>query len=557
MDTKARELLQKFDYLEEQRKPVEPDWKEITRFVLPRRDIWEEKNGRGGRTGGEIFDGTAISAVNLAAHGIIGYMMSPLNRWFKLGLESDEALELPGVRVWLEYIEEVLYADFAQSNLYEEGVEFFKDLLSIATATMYTEEDTREKLPYFSTRHTKEIYLDADRRGKIDTLFRVYYMTARTMEQAFGKNNLPHTIQLALEREPYERYPVIHAVFPRTDRDVTSLSSNNKRFASIYLDRSSGEILREGGYDDFPYIVGRWSTNSDEVYGRGPAHDAIVKIKRANAMAKDFLTYSQLAADPPWNIPEHMRDDVHIVPHGLNYFATPNDIAQPAYPGGRFELAIEQEQEVRRIIEEDFLVDFFVMLQRAPEGMTATEVMERQSEKAAVLGPIIGRIESEVLDQVIDKAFRVAVNAGKIPPPPPALQMLPGMQVKVEYIGALAQANKKFHMQQGIQHSLQSFVPVLEVYPQLRGLVKAEDLGRKLLQSTGMPADVVRDRREFKEWEVQMQRQQQALEQRQAQMEAMQNADKLGKKPEAGSPMDMIDQQLRGQMQTMQGGVPQ
>lgn len=555
MDTKGREILDKFQHLESERESWEQDWKEITRLVLPQSSLWEDSKGRGDRTGQDIFDGTAISALNLMANGLMGYLMSPMIRWFKLGLPVREAMDLPGAREWLETCESVLYNDFARSTIYEEGLEFFRKGGGLGTAVMYMEQDQKEGIPWFSTRHPKEVYLEADKRNRVDTVVRRYFLTARTMEQEFGRNNLPDDIQRACEDDPYDRFPIIHAVFPREDRDVTKINAQNKRYASLYVTEDHGEVLRESGYDSLPYIVWRWSTNSNEVYGRGQAHNALVKIKRANAMSRDLLRYSQLATDPPYNVPEHMRGQTRILPRGLNYYSNPNELITPVQIGGNYSIGLDQQQDTREIIENDFLVDFFLMLQRAPEGMTATEVMERQAEKAAVLGPIIGRIESDVLDKVIDIAFRQAAEAGRVPPPPPALRQLVGMPIKVDYIGPLAQANKKFHAQQGIQHSIQNFVPLLEVEPNLRGLVKWEQLGRELLENTGMPAGVVRDEREYRQWQQQLQAAQQQLQQQQQQQAMMENADKLGKRPEPGSPIEAIDQQMRGAMRTMQGAA--
>lgn len=553
MDVKAREVLDKFEYLKSERMTWENEWREITRFVIPRRSLFDDTKGRGDRTGQDIYDGTAISALNLLANGLMGYLMGPMIRWFKLGFRIQKMTELPGARRWLEDVENILYADFARSTLYEEGLEFFKDGGSVSTATMYIEEDQDEGVPFFSTRHPKEIYLDADRRGRIDTVFRRYWMTARQIVQEFDINRVSDAVRLSAERSPSDKYEIIHAVFPRKDRDVTKINSQNKRYASLYLEVGTGEILRESGYDELPYIVWRWGTNSDEVYGRGPGHDALVKIKRANVIQRDMIKYSNLTVSPMWNVPESMRGKEAILPNGLNYYSNPQNVLSPVPLGGNYNIGLDQQQDVREIIENDFLVDFFLMLQRAPERMTATEVMERQAEKAAVLGPLIGRIESDVLDKVISLGFRQASNAGRIPPLPPALQRIQGAQLKIDYIGPLAQANRKFHVQQGIMNAVNNYVPLLEVGPpDMRGLVKWNDLGRRLLQEGGMPADIIRDEKEFREWQEMMAQAQAQAQQQQQQQEMMANADKLGKTPEPGSPLAELDKQMRGVMQEAQ-----
>jgi len=556
MSETGREILEKREHLAAERTLWEAEYRDITRFVIPRRSIFDDRKGRGERVGKEMYDGTAVSALNLLANGLMGYLMGPMLKWFKLGIPNQQAMDAPGVMQWLEFAENVLYADFAQSTLYEEGLEFFKDGGSIATATMFMEEDLQEGIPFFSCRHPKEIYLGADRRNRIDTVFREYWMTARQMIQEFGIDNVPDQVKLDAEQNPYNKYEVVHAVYPREDRDVTKINGVNKKWASVYVDAGTNEILRKSGFDEMPYVVWRWSTNSDETYGRGPGHDALVKVKRANAMARDIMQYSQLTVQPPYNVPEEMRGKTKILPRGLNYYSSPGQFITPVSLGGSYPIGLDQQQDIREIIENDFLVDFFLMLQRAPERMTATEVMERQAEKAAILGPIIGRIESDVLDKFIALEFRQAMNAGRIPPPPPALAQMVGTPIKIEYIGPLAQANRKFHMRQGIQNALEGFLPLIQYHPELQGLPKWEELGRESLQQGGMPAKLVRDKREYAQWRGQMQQAQQEAAAREEQAALMQNADKLGRQPEPGSPMDEMNQQMGGVMAQMQG-MPQ
>jgi hypothetical protein len=58
-----------------------------------------------------------------------------------------------------------------------------------------------------------------------------------------------------------------------------------------------------------------------------------------------------------------------------------------------------------------------------------------------MLGPVLERLEDELLDPMIDRVFQIAFDAGMLPPPPQELQENPdGM--KVEYISILAQAQK-------------------------------------------------------------------------------------------------------------------
>jgi hypothetical protein len=185
--------------------------------------------------------------------------------------------------------------------------------------------------------------------------------------------------------------------------------------------------------------------------------------------------------------------------------------------------------------------------------MTATEVMERQAEKAAVLGTIIGRVSSEFLDPVIDLTFDYAMKGKRLPPPPPEFakaMIQSGGRIEVDYLGPLAQAQKKFHVTQGATQSIQAIAPIMQMNPNVADLINWDQLVMEMLRSYGMPQKAVNDLRD-----VAKIRQQKAAQQQQ--MMAMQQEQQLidkypmDKEAPQGSPMEEIGKQLT---QALRGG---
>src|ERR1017187_6313187 len=97
------------------------------------------------------------------------------------------------------------------------------------------------------------------------------------------------------ESNMHEQREVLHAVYPRKDYTPLRIDAKGKKWASDWVYRKGGKILgtsesgdqgismlSEGGYDSMPIVTTRWRKNSDELYGRGPAHDAWVAIALAN-----------------------------------------------------------------------------------------------------------------------------------------------------------------------------------------------------------------------------------------------------------------------------------
>jgi hypothetical protein len=97
-------------------------------------------------------------------------------------------------------------------------------------------------------------------------------------------------------------------------------------------------------------------------------------------------------------------------------------------------------QDVRGRINQTFYTDLFLMLANSTKtNMTATEVAERHEEKLLMLGPVLERLHNELLDPLIEITFTRMIEAGLVPPPPQELQ---GVDLNVQYVSMLAQAQR-------------------------------------------------------------------------------------------------------------------
>jgi len=549
---KLEELQAKWGALKEERHAWEEEYEEISRLIFPRRDTWQRDDGQPTTKDRTVYDGTPIGALNLLANGLVGYLVSPSYPWFKLRIPLDQGSEIPGARQWLETCEQILYQNFHQSNFYEEIVETFKDGGATGFGTIFEEEDPARSVPVFHSVHNKEVFIAENAQGRIDTTFREFHTTARNAVQRFGEENVSDRTRELAETHPYERVRVVHSVYPRTDRDVTKIDAKNKKYASIYFEPDAGVVLNESGFDEARYHHLRWSTNSDEVYPRGPGYDALTDAKKSNAISKAMLKAAELSVNPPVNVPNDMLRRIKLSPGARNPYSPSGGRTEPIQMVGNYPIGRDREQALQQIIEQHFMVDFFLMLQRAPEGMTATEVMERQSEKAAVLGTVIGRISSELLDPVIKTTFKLAGKAGQIPDPPPALVEAleeSGRKMQIEYVGALAQAQRRFYATRGMQQGLQAFMPLMEAHPALQDLINWDQAGRHLLEEYGVPADIIRDKDQLRQIRMRRQQARQQQQQQQQQMEAAEAYQNLKEAPQQGSPVSEIGKQMKQALQ--------
>ena len=96
--------------------------------------------------------------------------------------------------------------------------------------------------------------------------------------------------------------------------------------------------------------------------------------------------------------------------------------------GGRPDLGFDLVQDVRARVREIFFVDQ-LQLNEGPE-MTATEVIQRTEEKMRLMGPVVGRTQTELLGPMLQRVFGLLYRAGKLPPPPPHM-LQRGFKLKI------------------------------------------------------------------------------------------------------------------------------
>ena len=275
--------------------------------------------------------------------------------------------------------------------------------------------------------------------------------------------------------------------------------------------------------------------------------DAIVEVYGLNQVAKTMLQANQLAVEPAYNVPKEMRGKVRIAPRGMNYYAETGRTITPVHNPSDIPAGETQQERLEKAIEKYYRVEFFLMLSRAAmEGrqLTVPQVMEMQGEKGAILGTTIGRLQNECLRSSIDRVFFIEDEAGRMPTPPDVLLREEGEEIGVEYMGPLAQAQKRLIHSQGIMQGLATVSPLFDAFPEVMDRIDADKVADEIFEATGFPQKAIRSV-EDAEKNIRAPRAEAARQA--AMMEAAERAAKvapgLGKTIEGGSPLDMMNKE--------------
>jgi len=450
----ADKILKRLSALEEARQPWVGSWQELTDYMMPRKNSFGAKNP--GKLGDErIFDSTPMHALELLAGGIGGLLTNPAMPWFEIGCRDKEQADRKETREFLQDARERMIGLFnAEDSGFQTHVhELYLDVALLGTAVMCVEAD-EDTVVRFSTRPLGEAFVTESVRGVVDTVFRKYEITARQAVQEWG-GDCSKELKEKAEKKPETAIEIVHAVYPRTDRKAGGKDAGNFPFASIYLEAKTKHVLEESGYLEMPYMVPRWSKATGEKYGRGPGQTALSDTRVLNAMARTALMAAEKMSDPPLMVPDDgFLGPVRSGPGGLSYYRAGSTDRIEALPI-RVDLAatesmmMQRRESIRRIFMGD---------QLAPEGpaVTATEAVIRQSEKMRVLGPVLGRLQSEFLTPLIRRVWNIMIRAGEVKFP----EGVDSDSIYVSYINPIERSLKQYEAQ-GLMQAVEYLSPLV------------------------------------------------------------------------------------------------
>ncbi|MEN9904239.1 MAG: hypothetical protein RLZZ555_804 [Pseudomonadota bacterium] len=423
-------------------------WREISDYQQPRagRFVVTDRN-RGDKRANHILDNTAVFGARTLAAGLMSGVTSPARPWFRLEIQDKDLMEMGAVKTWLHDSATLLRAIFASSNTYRSLHTIYEELGLFGTGCSIVLPDFDNVIHHYPLT-VGEYALATNSKGEVDTVCREFQLTVAQMVEQFGKDNCSQTVRDLWNRGNYDAWvDVIHLVEPRKNRDVGKRDGKNMRFASIYLEPGKDQadrFLSESGFNRFPALAPRWVVTGNDVYGTSPGMECLGDVKQLQHQQLRKGQAIDYQVNPPLQVPTKYKEASKArLPGGVFYV---DSLGQGQGVRSAFDVNLNLQhlmldiQDVRERIRQAYYADLFLMLANDNRsGITATEVAERHEEKLLMLGPVLERLHNELLSPLIDIAFDYANRAGILPPPPPELE---GMDLNVEFISVLAQAQR-------------------------------------------------------------------------------------------------------------------
>jgi len=434
--------------LKQEYNTFEAHHRELAEYILPRLGRWLlTKTNEGGKKNGKIIDNTGKMALRTLSSGMMAGLTSPARPWFNLESPNPEVQEIQSVKMWLDTVKKRMNVVFARSNLYDSLPRLYAELILFGQGPIALFEDLDGSIIHSQTFTQGEYWIANDAKGRVNTFARSYRKTVSQVVEKFGIENVSETVKNLYDRCSYDAWvDLYHIVEPNNGRDFKKADSLNKLFRNVYWEQSSNKkVLSFNGFDEFPVFCPRWDVNSGDVYASScPGMDALGDIKQLQLHENRSSEAIEKMVRPPMTAHPNLRNKhKSLLPGGVTYadYVNGHPGFQPTYQvNARINELEGKSEQIRNRIDKAFYADLFLMLSNTDRRqITAREVQERHEEKLLMLGPVLERLNKDLLDPLVERTFNIMWRAGLIPPPPQEIQ---GMDVKVEYISVLHQAQR-------------------------------------------------------------------------------------------------------------------
>ena len=528
--SKLQDYKDRLEDLETRRRPWHDHWQEISEYVLPSHGFyatsgWQPNYGE--KRTSKIIDGTATRAMRVLASGMQGGLTSPSRPWFRLGVADGDLMQNKAVKQYFDDCERRMYWFLSKTNYYQAVHAGYTEQAGFGQMVLVVEADPLKGV-VFHLVTAGQYSLAEGLDGKIDTLFRRFNMTVRSLVDRFGKGSVSRNVREQYTKNALDEYvEVVHVITPRYNRDTTKDDNKNMPWAGCYFELGASDeegFLEEKGYRSCPIIAPRWLTTGSDVYGRSPGMDVLPDVKMLQQMASTALRAEHKMVEPSVEAPASMKGRINMLPAGVSY--TQNSSGTPSIrpiyevnPNiiGALEGKIERVQQA---IKAGLYNDLFLLPDQMRPGVTAYEISVRNQEKMVLLGPVVERQTYEGLDVTIDRVWDIMEEGGMLPDPP---EEIGAMEVKVEYISLLAQVQKRAGTD-AIQQMAGFAGQLAQLNPTVLDKLDVDESMDQLGDLIGAPAGIIRSDEEVKTIRDGRAQQQQQMVQQQMEAEKSKRA---------------------------------
>jgi len=492
----------RLEALRSERSSFIPLYRELSDYHLAHRGrfLTSDRN-KGYKRNTKQINNTSRLANRTLASGMMSGITSPARPWFRLSSGDSDLDDSSAVKHWLHQVQQLMYKVFSQSNAYNALHQLYSELGTFGTAAMGIYQDF-DNVIWCKPYTVGSYMIGLNSRNVSDTFYREYEVSVGQCVKQFGIDSVSQSVKEQWEKGNSEAWvKIVHAVEPNDERDGNSPLASQKPWRSVYYEANKGardgdeKFLRQSGFDGFPIVAPRWDVTAEDVYATDcPGITALGDTKALQLAERRKYQAIDKLVNPPLQGPSALRNKINggvVGPNDIVWHDQTSVGLSSIYGNYRPDVNVIREEihTVEQRVQRAFYEDLFLMLaQTDRRQITAREVAEKHEEKLLMLGPVLERLHTELLDPLIDRTFSILQQNGVLPPPPPELQ---DRELNVEYVSVLAQAQRL--VATGAVDRLVGFTSqVAQVWPEARHKVDAGRAIDEYAESLGVDPSIVR-----------------------------------------------------------------
>ena len=432
-------VRRRYRIAEEKRSRWSRLWADCYAYTLPSQNGDGDGGGEGQAnisvSNDALFDGTAPDAVDQLAASLLAGLTPSGGKWFSLSageqIPEDERAPFDAM---LKQTEAAIQAHLERSNFMVEVHQAFLDLVIGGSACLMFEEDVIGAASAFRFRALPlgQCTLGEGPNGRIERVMQKARLKPADIRRRFpgapGLRTLPDEAQSNSDAPDIW---VIEAVEPEQSRI---------RYRAVLAEGPEADgLLADRVLDASPFLAFRWMKAPGEVYGRSPVMKALPDIKTANKVVELVLKNASIAVTGMWQADDDgvlNPANISLKPGAIIPKAVGSAGLSPLEAPGRFDISQLVLDDLRARIRHALLSDKLGAID-GPR-MTATEVVERATEMARLLGAVYGRLQAELLTPLIERAVKILRRRGEIPD-----IRIDGRAVRLQYRSPLADSQRR------------------------------------------------------------------------------------------------------------------
>lgn len=419
-------ILKEHGALKTKRSPWENQWELIARYVLSRKQGFKSDLNPGDfLTHGDVYDDTAIRALNIMVSSLIGALWKNGARTFRLK-KPHKISESKLVKDFYEEINRrtTYHMEHQKAGFDVAYQEYMLENGAFGTAGIgiFPTKPGSENLVEYQAWTLKSMCVCEGSNGYVNKVFYEFDFNAFQLVEEYGNAAMTDDVKAAITSIDYDKkFRVLWVIRPRADYNPSVRNNLNMPYESLHILVGSKILLKESGFAEMPVKVTRFYKNRDEEYGRSPAMEALQSIVSLN----DFMKLETIGAEKSVKPSLYLLDDgsfgggvLDTSPDGLTVLDISSRITSASpigvvAPVGDMSIMEKVMERLVNQIMSHFFVDRLLDLNNNTR-MTLGEAQIRNEMRSESLGAIYNRQIKEGLTPIIDRTISILFDAGEL-----------------------------------------------------------------------------------------------------------------------------------------------